>query len=106
MNCKPGDLAYCIRVLDPRLEENVGRIVTVLSISDYLEGDMAPFWNVEACAPGLLVFNGQSFVRVTRGMIRDSNLRPIAGPDRSEILGNTILNPLELALGITAKAWV
>jgi len=79
MNCKPGDLAYCIRVLDSRLSENIGRIVTVLSRSDYLEEDSGPYWNVEAHAPGVLGFNGRGFARATHCVIRDSSLRPISG---------------------------
>lgn len=79
MNCKPGDLAICIRVLDSRLSENIGRIVTVIGPSDYSEDGYRNYWNVEARAPGVKCWNGKDFITVTHCVIRDSNLRPISG---------------------------
>lgn len=104
MNCKPGDLAFCVRVFDPRLAENIGRIVTVESLSDYSEEDGLPFWNVVAHDPGVLGFNGRGFFRVTRCVIRDCNLRPISGVplDDETPIETNVPEALKLALGIEA----
>lgn len=80
MNVKPGDIAICINVMDSRLEENIGRIVTVVSAASYHEHSRA-CWHIEAQAPGVLGWNGQSFVRTTQCVIGDCNLRPITGLD-------------------------
>ncbi len=74
MNCKPGDLAYLVRVDDPRFSENIGRVVTVTRLAG-----VEDCWWVDALPPGLLGYRDGNFGYSTEGWVRDSNLRPISG---------------------------
>jgi hypothetical protein len=97
MNCKPGDLAYVVGVahLPPPLSLALGRVVRVTHLSKpdvwRLERAMQLQWG---------------FLHLELFGIEDHYLRPIAGPSVDKAIETEIINPLELALGITAKAWL
>lgn len=99
MNCKPGDLAY---IVGP-LPQNIGKPVTCVAIdinASNLFGE--PMWRITSNVPLI----DTQLNRMNAGWIGDQFLRPIAGPERTDVIETEILNPLELALGITAKAWL
>lgn len=90
MNCKPGDLAYVIA------SENVGAVVEVECASDAFD-DGSPAWRCTSRSP-LKTIGRKTGKRLvgTKFRVRDSWLRPIAGPSVTEESNRRFLNPIVL----------
>lgn len=100
MNCKPGDMAYVASVDDERMAENVGHVVTVLKFAGAED-----YWHIEATAPGLIGYRDGNFFRLTNGLIRDRNLRPITPPAPEQLRIEETFDPMFVALGIHSRTY-
>jgi len=79
MNCKPGDLAVLIRVLDSEFNPNIGRIVEVLHRAPDLDGE--PAWTCRMVgSPGHTEIGASQ-----QADARDRNLRPIRDPGNDAV---------------------
>lgn len=100
MNCKPDDLAIITRVPAdiPVAKHLLGRIVRV----QCLTSAALPTWRVEERI-ALHPFGWSGWLTA----VEDEYLTPLRGEptDEGTHVGNTIINPLELALGITARSY-
>jgi hypothetical protein len=100
MRCKPDELAIITRVPPtiPVAMHLLGRIVRV----QCLTSAALPTWRVEEPI-ALHLFGWPAWLTA----VEDEYLMPLRGEptDEGTHVDNTIINPLELALGITARSY-
>lgn len=78
MNCKRGDLAFVMFVGDPKLQENVGRVVRVIrrnGFAEYIGYGRVPCWWIRS--EGTAMRAGNDAHRAFEGNMPDLALRPI-----------------------------
>lgn len=109
MNCKQGDLAIVTGAQSGDDHAGVasrlclGRIVRVAKLC---EDGVWDFEETIHLGRVTFIFEGrQASADVHVDGLHDGYLCPIAGLPRTDVIETEILNPLELALGITAKDW-
>lgn len=83
MNCKPGDMAFIVRVLHPDMAPNVGAMVRVVDKGE--DRGVGPMWNVITMSPTVDGIGG-SFPPGIQATAPDICLQPIRPPKPPEEL--------------------
>jgi hypothetical protein len=83
MNCKPGDMAFVVRVGDPAMAPNVGAMVRVVQL-DHI-GSFGPTWEVITMSQTVDSF-GNAYPPGKQATAPDVFLQPIRPPKPPEAL--------------------
>lgn len=80
MNCKEGDLAIIVKVIDPRFSDNIGKIVRCLKLWGEAE-NYGWMWHIHSEGSALHVYNvlTHEIFFSSDAFHPDDSLRPIRG---------------------------